>query len=80
MLAKQQASVVLERILQAHDRQSSLLTQYVDIITSFKQSKNMQTFRKTKKGLDDKFKSCSDSISKLTKDLQSIDSEGCSKV
>ena len=79
-MAKQKASVVLERILQAHDKQTSLLTQYGDTITNFKQSKNVQVFRKTKKGLDEKFKSCNEAITSLSKDLQVIDSEGSSKV
>ena len=80
VLAKQQASVILERILRAHDKRSSVVTQYTETITSFKQGQNVASFRKTKKGLDDQFKACSETISKLSKDLQGIDTDGNSKV
>ena len=80
MLTKQQASVILERILQAHDKRSMVVVQYADTITGFKQSQNVASFRKTKKSLDDQFKTCSESISKHSKDLQGVDSEGNTKV
>lgn len=80
MLAKQQASVILDRILQAHDKRSTVVTKYTDTITSFKQNQNVQSFRKLKKSLDDQFKTCSEAISKLSKELQGVDSEGSGKV
>jgi oligosaccharyltransferase complex subunit alpha (ribophorin I) len=80
VLAKQQASVILEKILGLHDRRSAVLDRYTDTIASFKQSKNSQTFRRTKKSLDDQFKSFSDSIGKCSKDLQGIDADGSAKV
>ena len=72
--------MVLEQILSAHDRRSAVLSSYTDTITSFKQSKNVQSFRKSKKSLDDRFKAFGDSIGKLGKELQGIDSEGSAKV
>ena len=80
MLAKQQASVIMERILQAHDQRSLLFTRYQDTITAFKQSKDVQAFRKAKKALDDKFKSCTETIARLSKDLQAMEPEGHAKV
>ena len=80
VLAKQQASVILEKILGLHDRRSAVLDRYTDTIASFKQSKNSQAFRRTKKSLDDQFKSFSDSIGKCSKDLQGIDADGSAKV
>ena len=80
MLAKQKASVILESILQAHHRRSSVVSQYSETITSFKQKKNKEEFVKSRKSLDDQFKRCTGDIGKLGRKLQGIDAEKTSKV
>ena len=71
----------MEKIVQAHYQRSLLLTtSYQETIATFKQSKDLQAFRKAKKGLDDKVKSCSETIAKLMKGLQSMEPEGYTKV
>ena len=79
MLARQQTSVILEKILEAHDRRWSIVGQYGESISSFKQKKNKDEFAKSRRSLDDKFKKCSSDIGKLGRALQGIDTEKSAK-
>ena len=80
VLARQQASVILDKILEAHDKRWSIVTQYSETISSFKQKKNKEEFIKTRRSLDDQFKKCSVDIGKLVKELLPIDAEKSAKV
>ena len=80
MLAKQQASVILEKILRAHDQRSDIVTKYSDTIASFKQKKDKEEFLKLRRQMDEQFKGFSEDIGRLSKDLQRIDAEGSAKV
>ncbi|CAI8038564.1 Dolichyl-diphosphooligosaccharide--protein glycosyltransferase subunit 1 [Geodia barretti] len=79
VLARQQTSVILEKILEAHDRRWSIVGQYGESISSFKQKKNKDEFAKSRRSLDDKFKKCSSDIGKLGRALQGIDTEKSAK-
>ena len=79
MLARQQASVILEKILEAHDRRFSIVGQYGETISSFKLKKNKDEFAKSRRRLDDQFKKCSGDIGKLGRELQGMDAEKSSK-
>jgi oligosaccharyltransferase complex subunit alpha (ribophorin I) len=79
VLARQQASVILEKILEAHDRRWSIVGQYGETISSFKLKKNKDEFAKSRRRLDDQFKKCSGDIGKLGRELQGMDAEKSSK-
>lgn len=79
-MAKQQARVVIDSILQAHDRRVSLVAKYQDAITAYKTSKDSKTFKTTKKTLDDRYKSNSDEVSSLAKEVQGLDPDTNAKV
>ena len=80
MLARQQASVILEKILGAHDKRWTVVERYSESISSFKERRNKDEFVKSKRGLDDQFKGCTETIGKLSKELQGIDTDRSAKV
>ena len=80
MLAKQQASVILDKILQAHDKRSLVVEHYSESISSYKLKKNKEEFARSRRSLDDQFKRCSEDVGKLTRELQGVDAEGTAKV
>ena len=80
MLAKQQASVIIEAILSAHAHRASLLPSYETAITSLKTSEDTKTFKKSKKDLDTAFVGDTEKISARVKDLQATDPEAGAKV
>ena len=78
VLARQQASVIIDSILQSHYKRSALIQRYQSIIASFKTSgKESGT---NKRSLDDQFKTLGDKVSQLCKDLQLSDAESGAKV
>lgn len=80
LLAKQQASVLVESILQAHDRRSTLITGYQDAIATYKQSKDNKAFKASKRRLDEGYRSSTEDITSKSKELQGTDSEATAKV
>ncbi len=80
MLAKQQASVIIEAILSAHAHRTSLLPSYDSAITSLKTSEDTKAFKKSKKDLDTAFVGDTDKIAAQVKVLQAADPEAGSKV
>lgn len=80
VLAKQQASVILDKILQAHDKRSLVVEHYSESISSYKLKKNKEEFARSRRSLDDQFKRCSEDVGKLTRELQGVDAEGTAKV
>ena len=80
LLAKQQARVVIDSILQAHDRRTALVGSYQTAIATYKTSKDTKTFKMTKKSLDDRYKSSSEEISSLVKEVQGLDGDANAKV
>ena len=79
-MAKQQASVLVESILQAHDRRSTLITGYQDAIATYKQSKDNKAFKASKRRLDEGYRSSTEDITSKSKELQGTDSEATAKV
>ena len=80
MLAKQQARVVIDSILQAHDRRISLVAKYQDAVATYKTSKDSKAFKSSKKTLDDRYKANSDEVSSLSKEVQGLDPDTNAKV
>lgn len=80
LLAKQKARVLIDSILEAHDRRTALVGSYQTAIATYKTSKDSKTFKTTKKSLDDRYKSSGEEVSSLVKELQGLDSEAIAKV
>ena len=80
LLAKQKALVLMESILQAHDQRTALVSQYHDAIAGYKQSKEGKGYKNTKRSLDDRFRTYTENIDSLGKQLQEMDSEKSFKV
>ncbi len=80
MLAKQQASVILEVILSAHAHRSTLLPSYETAITSLKATEDTKSFKKSKKDLDVQFVKDTEKIAAEARELQATDPETGSKV
>ncbi len=80
LLGKQQASVLTDSILQANDRRSALVSRYHDAIAAYKQSKDVKTFKNTKKALDDKYRQTTEEVATLNKQLHDKDPEAHAKV
>lgn len=80
LLARQQASVLIDSILKAHDKRVALVSTYRSSISSFKNSSDTKTFKSTKKSLDDQFKAFGERVSQLAKELQPNDPDGAAKV
>ena len=70
----------MESILQAHDQRTALVSQYHDAIAGYKQSKDVKSYKNTKRSLDDRFRSYTENIDSLGKQLQEMDSEKSFKV
>ena len=79
-MARQQASVIREAILSAHDRRAALISSYESAISYLKTSEDAKGFKTKKKALDEKFTSNTDKISNLVKDLQTVDPEAGARV
>ena len=79
-MARQQAQVLIEGIQQSHDRRAALVSRYRSIITTFKESKDVGTFKSRKKSYDDEYKRYSDEVAGKLKELQTGDPESASKV
>ena len=75
LLAKQKALVLVESILQAHDQRTALVSQYQDAIAGYKQNKDVKGYKNTKRSLDDRFRTYTENIDSLGKQLQEMDSE-----
>ena len=80
LLAKQQASVLVEAVLQVHDRRSALVTNYQDAIATYKQSKDSKGYKASKKRLDEGYRKSTEDITTKSKELQRTDSEAAAKV
>ena len=80
MLAKQQALVFSEEVLAAHDQRSLLIPRYSSAIAAYKQSKDVRTFKSSRKSLDDKFAELTNVIGKAQKKLHSVDPDASAKV
>lgn len=80
LLTKQQASVIIESILTAHDKRATLVGSYEKAVTTLKSSEDAKGFKKSKKSLDDQFSSNTTKISALVKDLQATDPDAGAKV
>ena len=80
LLAKQQARVLIDSILSAHDRRTALVDNYQTAITSYKTSKDSKTFKSTKKSLDDRYKASTEEVHSLVKDVQGLDGDANAKV
>jgi len=80
LLAKQQALVLLESILQSHDKRTTLVTKYQDAIANYKQNKDVKSYKNTKRQLDERYRNYTDTINNLNKQLQGTDSERASKI
>jgi len=80
LLAKQQARVLIDLILGAHDRRAALVGSYQTAITAYKTSKDVKTFKSTKKSLDDKYKASSEEVATLVKDVQGLDGDANAKI
>ena len=79
-MAKQQARVLIDSILGAHDRRAALVGNYQTAITAYKTSKDSKTFKSTKKSLDDSYKASSEEVASLVKDVQGLDGDANAKV
>lgn len=71
---------MIDSILQAHDRRVALVGSYQMAISAYKTSKDSKTFKGTKKSLDDQYKSNSEEVGSLAKDVQGLDPDACAKV
>lgn len=80
VLARQQASVIIDSILQAHFKRTSLISNYHSVIATFKSSKDSGSSNSSKRSLDEKFKVLGDKVTQLGKDLQPSDPESAAKV
>ena len=80
LLAKQQARVLIDSILGAHDRRAALVGSYQTAITAYKTSKDIKTFKTTKKSLDDRYKASSEEVASIVKDVQGLDGDANAKV
>ena len=74
-MARQQAQVLIEGIQQSHDRRAALVSRYRSIITTFKETKDVGTFKSRKKSYDDEYKRYSDEVAGKLKELQTGDPE-----
>ena len=72
--------MLLESILQSHDKRTTLVTKYQDAIANYKQSKDVKSYKNTKRQLDERYRNYTDTINNLNKQLQGTDSERASKV
>lgn len=79
-MARQQASVLIEAIQQAHDRRAALVPSYFSSIATFKNSRDTKTLKTTKKSLDDKYKTQTEKVSSVLKELQTSDTDSSAKV
>lgn len=80
MLAKQQARVLIDSILGAHDRRAVLVPSYQMAITSYKASKDSKAFKTAKKSLDDRYKASTEEVGSLVKEVQGLDGDANAKV
>ena len=80
VLARQQASVIIDSIKQAHFKRGSLIQKYRSVITNFKSSKDSGSSNSSKRSLDEEFKKLGEKVSQLAKDLQPTDMESAAKV
>ena len=67
--------MLLESILQSHDKRTTLVTKYQDAIANYKQSKDVKSYKNTKRQLDERYRNYTDTINNLNKQLQGTDSE-----
>ena len=72
--------MLIESILQAHDQRTALVSQYQDAIASYKQNKDAKGYKNTKRNLDDRFRTYTEKIDSLSKELQEMDTERSFKV
>lgn len=79
-MARQQASVIIDAIKQAHYKRDSLIQKYRSVIANFKSSKDSGSSNSSKRGLDEEFKKLGENVSQLVKELQSTDMESAAKV
>ncbi len=80
VLAKQQASVILEIILSAHAHRTALLPSYETAITNLKTTEDAKSFKKSKKELDVQYVKDTEKIAAQARELQTTDPEIGSKV
>ena len=80
LLAKQQARVLIDSILGAHDRRAALVTNYQTAIANYKTTKDIKIFKSTKKSLDDRYRASSEEVASLVKDVQGLDGDANAKV
>ena len=71
---------MIDSILSAHDRRAALVSSYQAAITAYKTSKDVKTFKSTKKSLDDRYKASSEEVAALVKDVQGLDGDANAKV
>ena len=79
-MAKQQARVLIDSILSAHDRRTALVANYQTAITNYKTSKDSKAFKSTKKSLDDRYKASTEEVASLVKKVQGLDGDANAKV
>jgi hypothetical protein len=72
--------VLIDSILGAHDRRAALVDNYRAAIAAYKTSKDVKTFKSTKKSLDDRYKASSEEVAALVKDVQGLDGDANAKV
>lgn len=72
--------MLIDSILSAHDRRAELVSKYQTAITAYKTSKDVKTFKSTKKSLDDRYKASSEEVAALVKDVQGLDGDANAKV
>ena len=71
---------MIDSILGAHDRRAALVGSYQTAITAYKTSKDVKTFKTTKKSLDDRYKASSEEVASIVKDVQGLDGDANAKV
>ena len=62
MLARQQASVIIESILQTHFKRAALVTNYQSVIAAFKSSQDSGGANSSKRSIDEKYKVLGDKV------------------
>ena len=72
--------MLIDSILSAHDRRAALVNSYQTAISVYKTSKDVKTFKSSKKSLDDRYKASSEEVAALVKDVQGLDGDANAKV